>query len=99
MLKPAYLLLFFFTLAGCQSLLRPADYDSLHVGFRCMGLAGIEPFNRGNLPVVIVPIEPLPEGPPECVPAGAQVRKRTLFWWLLGVGAVIALTCGGWWWV
>ena len=49
MLKPAYLLLFFFTLAGCQSLLRPADYDSLHVGFRCMGLAGIEPFNRDNL--------------------------------------------------
>ncbi|WP_330211354.1 type VI secretion system ImpA family N-terminal domain-containing protein [Pseudomonas sp. AM4(2022)] len=52
-----------------------------------------------SVPVVIVPIEPSPEGPPECLPAGAQVRKRTLYWWLLGVGAVIALTCGGWWWI
>ena len=52
-----------------------------------------------SVPVVIVPIEPSPERTPECLPAGALVRKRTLFWWLLGVGAVIALTCGGWWWV
>ncbi|KAA6173343.1 hypothetical protein F3K50_13965 [Pseudomonas marginalis] len=52
-----------------------------------------------SVPVVIVPIEPPPEEIPECLPAVSLVRKRTLFWWLLGVGAVIALTCGVVWWI
>jgi type VI secretion system protein VasL len=52
-----------------------------------------------SVPVVIVPIEPPPEEPPECLPAVSLVRKRTLFWWLLGVGAVIALAWGSRWWI
>ncbi|MDO4236634.1 tetratricopeptide repeat protein [Pseudomonas sp.] len=49
MLKTVSLLLFVAALAGCQSLVRPSDYDSSLVGFRCMWLAGQKTFEPDNL--------------------------------------------------
>lgn len=49
MIKPLSFLLLFTLTTGCQSLSRPADYDSSLVGFRCMMIAGEKPFERANL--------------------------------------------------
>lgn len=43
MYKPLSLVLLLATLTGCQSLLRPADYDDPIVGFQCMLLTGKKP--------------------------------------------------------
>lgn len=49
MFKLLPLLLLFATITGCQSLTRPADFDSSLVGLRCMMVAGQKPFERDNL--------------------------------------------------
>ncbi len=49
MFKSLSLLFLFTAIAGCQSLTRPADYDSPLVGLRCMMIAGKKPFERDNL--------------------------------------------------
>ncbi|WPN51982.1 type VI secretion system ImpA family N-terminal domain-containing protein [Pseudomonas sp. P9_2] len=51
------------------------------------------------VPVVTEPIAPSPEAPAEYLPTVSPVRRRTLFWWLLGVLAFIALACGAKWWM
>lgn len=43
MYKPLSLVLLLATLTGCQSVLRPADYDDPIVGFQCMLLTGKKP--------------------------------------------------------
>ncbi|MGF6094844.1 tetratricopeptide repeat protein [Pseudomonas sp. 18175] len=49
MFKPLSLLFLCAAITGCQSLTRPADYDSSLVSMRCMLIAGKKPFERDNL--------------------------------------------------
>ena len=49
MFKPLTLLMLFAAISGCQSVTRPADYDSSLVSMRCMLIAGKKPFERDNL--------------------------------------------------
>ncbi len=49
MFRPLSLLLLVAALAGCQSITRPADYDSSLVSVRCMLFAGKKPFDPDNL--------------------------------------------------
>lgn len=49
MFKSLSILMLLATIAGCQSMTRPADFDSSLVSLRCVMTAGKKPFERDNL--------------------------------------------------
>lgn len=53
MFKTLSLLLLLAAITGCQSLTRPADFDSSLVGLRCMMIADKKPFERDNLRYIV----------------------------------------------